>query len=258
MHAVEHAERDDRRADGRQRLEPNRRHAGSLERQDLLGPQHAGLDDADPEQPSPSNTARTSVVDAAGQGLDEPWAKRSAASLRSDTRGSGRSVADRQERIGEPSVRGQRLELLGRDGVVHAQSGGLGATQGAQVAAAAQALAEIARQRADVRPGTATQVDPNVGAVARRASTAEDVDRVDRHRAGRQVERLAGARGAVRGPPALLARAEGRWPLLERADEGGRARRGSRLVGNRRRRPGLIGPSASSVALVAPRRMTAS
>ena len=62
----------------------------------------------------------------------------------------------------EAPVLGECLEPLGRHGIVDSEAGGLGATQRGEVAAAAQPLAEVAGDRADVRPGAAAQVDPDV------------------------------------------------------------------------------------------------
>ena len=71
-------------------------------------------------------------------------------------------VGHRQHRLGQPAGIAQRLELLGRHGVLHAEPGRLGAAQGQQVPATRQRLPQVASDRAHVGAGSAMQVDGDV------------------------------------------------------------------------------------------------
>ena len=83
-------------------------------------------------------------------GWAAPWTKRHAASESQRDRRQRQERANRPDGLRQPSLGGQRLEPLGRERVVHAQAGRLGATQGVEVAAAAQPLAEVAGDRPHV------------------------------------------------------------------------------------------------------------
>ncbi len=146
-------------------------------------------------------------------------------------------VGHRQHGLGQPAGIAQRLELLGRHRVLHAEPGRLGAPQGQQVPATAQRLPQVARDRADVGARSAMQVDGDVHpAVATR--DGPQVEGMDRDLPRGEHQCLAGARGPVCGAPAQLASGKGRRQLIEAAHEGRECRRDRLVVGERRRHRG--------------------
>ena len=195
MHAVEDAERHDGRPDGRDverhslrvlRQRPSRAEARRRQRPDA--DQLARLvEDLDAGR-------RRAVVDRLRRAVHEAPAPRRSRATRP---AAGSSAPTGSTRLGQPTLGGERLEPVGRERVLRAQAGGLGAAQGVEVAAACPA-ARRGRARSTGRRCPARSAGRRGRpASPRRRVIVEHVDRVDRDRPRREIDRLTRARRAV-------------------------------------------------------------
>ena len=126
--------------------------------------------------------------------------------------------ADRKDCLGEPSIGGERLELLRGDRVFRAQARGLGSRSACRWPPVPSAMPRSRAIERTYVPGPQRRSIRT--SIRASALDAQQLDGLDRHAPRRQLQRVAGARRAVRGASGLLAGAEGRRPLLEFPNEG--------------------------------------